>query len=172
LSYLEVSEGDVSLVASNSVERITELLRRDGIKSDGDHVVGELFERDCVTSFSHTLEDTFENDVSSLEIEFHNTKTRKTSLEVELRELSVLLRVEVVEGFLELLELFGRDVTGFSGSSDLAFDEADLLQVILLELTQLELEIIVAVVGELVILNVSSIAVFLGLLDGREFVSE
>jgi len=172
LSNLEIVDCDVSLVAGNDVERVLELLGRDSIQSDGDHVVSELLERNSVTSLSHTLEDAFENDVSSLEVEFHNTKTRKTSLEIELGELSILLRVEVVERFLELLELFGRNVTGLSSSGDLALDEADLLGVVLLELTQLELEIIVAVVREFVILDVGIVASVLSLLDGVKSRSE
>jgi len=46
--------------------------------------------------------------------------------------VSALLRVEVVEGFLEFLELLWGDVTGLSGQSDLSLDEGDLLGVVLL----------------------------------------
>jgi len=84
LGNLEVVDGDVILASGNDIEGIAQLLWGDGIDSDGDHVVSKLLEGDGLSTVGDTLEESFEDGVTSLEVKFNNTKTRKASLEVEL----------------------------------------------------------------------------------------
>jgi len=168
LGDTKIINGDVVLISSNDAEGIVELLLRDGIEGNTDHVIGELIERDGVTTIRHAFEQGLENGITTFKIEFDKTQTRKRSLEIETGELASLLRIEMVEGFFELLQLFGGDVARLGCGLDLAFQKADLFQVGLDQLAVFEIQVVISVFRVLIIFNVGVDGALFGLLDGGQ----
>jgi len=166
LSDLHVIDSDMIFSSSNGLEGVTELLFRDGVDCDADHVIYKLVERDSFTTIRHSLEDGLENGVSSLEVELDNTETREAGLEVQSGEFTGLLGIEVVERFLELLHLLWGDVPALGSGSDLALEMDDPLLVGLLYLRGLKFQIVVGMLGVLVILNVGVEAFLFRSLNG------
>merc|ERR1712154_52078 len=105
LSNLHVVDSDVILATSQDVEGILQLLGGVLILGDGDHVLEELLEVNSLTTIGDLVENGLEALVTSFEIELDDTKTRKARLELKTVELVVVVLVEVLEGFLELLPM-------------------------------------------------------------------
>jgi len=170
LSDLQVVERDVLLASGYDIERLLQLVSGESVLRHRDHVIDELGESDVLAALRHLGEDVLEHLITLVvfEADIDEAKTGEQRLELELGQLARRVGVELVEALLELRQLLGRDSVAGQGG-DLVGNEGNLLVECRRELLVLKVEIVVAKVGELVLLDVGRDASLLGRLDRRQF---